>query len=69
MAARAAALLLAASLGLAACAGKQKVKASGEDPGETVDLEQVDPEVLAECPCGNPDWSKLPEGSDEPEPE
>lgn len=55
---------LAASLLLAACGGGQKVK--DKPMGDPADLDGPTAEELAQSPCGNPDWSKLPPGSDEP---
>lgn len=45
--------------------GGAKAKPDGQvtDGGgqtEPADLDEVDPEALADSPCGNPDWSKLP---------
>lgn len=64
-------LLLTVSFCTTACGGKKQVpdeqltERTTDDPA---DLDEVDAADLADSPCGNPDWSKLPEGSDPPDP-
>lgn len=53
---------------LAACGGGQKTKdapVTGDDP---VSSGVPDAATIAEHPCGKPDWSELPEGSEEEQP-
>ncbi len=49
------------------CGGKQKVETPVDLSGEPADLNAPTAESLAAMPCGNPDWSKPPAGSDPPE--
>lgn len=62
---RVATFLAWASLLFIGCGGTQKVKP--DLSGDPADLDAPTAEQLAATPCGNPDWSKLPEGSDPPE--
>ena len=62
-------IIIACAL-LAACGSKQQ--RADEQPTEAAtadaaDLDEVDAADLADSPCGNPDWSRLPEGSDAPD--
>jgi hypothetical protein len=54
-------LLLAGTLALAACSSAperaDKPPVETDDP---LDMDAPSPEQLADSPCGNPDWSKLP---------
>jgi hypothetical protein len=56
-----------------ACGGKSRK--ADEEPTEQksarkeepVDLDEIPPEELANSPCGNPDWSRLPPQSPQKE--
>ena len=49
----------------ASCAAGQK--ASDRALSDPADLDAPTASELADAPCGNPDWSELPPGSDAPE--
>lgn len=60
-------LLLVSLLAAVGCAKKEAKpdvqpveQTTSTDP---VDLDAVSSEALGEAPCGNPDWSRLPPGS------
>ena len=58
-------LLVCVGIALAVgCSGAQKKKDGSAD---RADLDAPTAEEVAATPCGNPDWSELPEGSDPPE--
>jgi hypothetical protein len=56
------------------CGGKSRkadetpTESKSAEAEEPVDLDEIPPEQLANSPCGNPDWSKLPPQGPEKEP-
>lgn len=61
-------LTLVAAICAAGC-GKKDTRPDPEpveqaQGGDPVNLDAVDSAVLGDAPCGNPDWSQLPPGSE-----
>lgn len=62
------ALLLGLLVGSTACSSSpdERPGPTSEQLAEPLDLEEPTPTELADSPCGNPDWTRLPGGSAAP---
>jgi hypothetical protein len=58
-----AALLASLSLGASGCSSSpERADRPPVETDDPLDMDAPTPEQLADSPCGNPDWSKLPSG-------